>query len=55
MPIEIRELVIRTVVASQRAQDRPEVRREDLEQLKREIIAECMDRLAEERAAKGRR
>ncbi|ADO69351.1 DUF5908 family protein [Stigmatella aurantiaca] len=55
MPIEIRELVIRAVVGAPPAPGRGRLREEDLERLKRELVAECLERLAEERAAKGRR
>lgn len=55
MPIEIRELVIRTVVEPGRAPARAGLRPEELEQLKREILRQCLTRLAQERATQARR
>lgn len=55
MPIEIRELVIRAVVDPGGTPGRPSPRPAELEKLKRDILTECLERLAEERAAKGRR
>jgi hypothetical protein len=55
MPLEIRELVIRAVVDPGPQPGQGRLREEDREQLKREILAECLERLAEDRAVKGRR
>jgi hypothetical protein len=55
MPIEIRELVIRAVVDPERASGRPALRPGELEKLKKDILTACLERLAEERAAKARR
>lgn len=55
MPIEIRELVIRAVVDPQGEKALPQQRARELEKLKRQIVAECMERLGVRRSARSRR
>jgi hypothetical protein len=58
MPIEIRELVIRTVVdphPSRTPSGRLALDPLELQQLKREIAAECLEHLRDELAAKADR
>ncbi len=55
MPLEIRELVIRAVVEPERPTGRPALQSSELERLKRELVAECLARLAEQRGARLRR
>lgn len=63
MPIEIRELIIRTTVTPDAQPGHAVFGREELERLKREIVAEVTaalsseltDRLADERSERERR
>jgi len=50
MPIEIRELIIRTTVVSHKADDVQPVfaNRQNLQSLKREIIKDCVEKVKDE-------
>ena len=55
MPIEIHELVIRAVVESRSSSGHLALDPQELQRLKREIAAECLEHLRDELAARTSR
>jgi hypothetical protein len=55
LSIEIRELVIRAVVEPQGAEARRRLPGRELERLKRQVVAECLERLLRERGSRPKR
>ncbi len=45
MPIHVRELIIRTSIADSQSKKRVALDQESLEVIKKEIIAECLDKV----------
>ena len=55
MPVEIRELIIRTNVASQGAKKTGELDAQKLEEMKKQIVEECVSRLRKQQQRKSSR